>query len=174
MASKRSQVTPEECGSYFYTYVELTEDLELKDALEKGMVETRSFFDRIPKDSWNYRYAEGKWTPLEILLHIIDTERIFAYRALRFARSENSDLPGFDQDEFADNSYASSRTMPDLINEYVAVRMANISLFGSFNDETLRRMGRASNNAMSVRAAGFIICGHENHHIKIIKERYLS
>ena len=98
---------------------------------------------------------------------------MFAYRALQFARAENVEIRGFDQDEFAANSNANLRTMEELLDEYIAVRTANIVLFTSFTEETMQRMGIASNSPLSVRAAGYIICGHEKHHIAVINERYL-
>ncbi len=124
-------------------------------------------------ENWQYSYAEGKWTPKEILLHTIDTERIFCYRALQIARSENAILPGFDENLFAENSNANERSPEDLINEYRTVRQATTALFESFSEQTMNNTGNANDKPLSVQAAGFIICGHELHHINIIKERYL-
>ena len=116
---------------------------------------------------------KGKWTPKEILLHVIDTERIFSYRALRISRSEKAELSGFDENSFAQNSNANNRSIEDLIDEYITVRTATISLFKSFPETIMKNTGIASGKPLSVVAAGYIICGHEIHHVNIIKERYL-
>lgn len=118
------------------------------------------------------RYAPGKWTPKEVLLHLIDTERIFTYRALRFARGDAQSLPGFDENEFAANSEANDRPLSDLLTEYHAVRAATLALFGSFNAAQLDRVGLANGGATSVRALVFITAGHERHHLAILRERY--
>ena len=167
------QLSTTEFNEYYKRYIDLAIHLPLLQGLADGMLETHSFFEGLPSDKHEFRYAEGKWTPKEILLHLIDTERVFAYRALQFARAENVEIRGFDQDEFAANSNANLRTMEELLDEYIAVRTANIVLFTSFTEETMQRMGIASNSPLSVRAAGYIICGHEKHHIAVINERYL-
>jgi enterochelin esterase-like enzyme len=118
------------------------------------------------------RYAPGKWTPKEMLLHIIDTERIFTYRALRFARGDAQSLPGFDENDFAANSEANDRLMNDLLTEYHAVRAATLALFGSLNAAQLDRAGLANGAPTSVRALVFITAGHERHHLSILRERY--
>ncbi len=173
MANRRSDVRQDECGAYFYQYVSLVNDIELVPALEQGRDETAKFFGAIPEDRHEYSYAPGKWTPKDMLLHIIDTERIFAYRALRFTREQDTDLPGFEQDIFAASGNANSRTMNDLLDEYTAVRNSNIAMFRSFDDAALVRIGKASNTNMSPRAVGFIICGHEIHHMAVLRDRYL-
>ena len=114
-----------------------------------------------------------KWTIKEIIQHIIDTERIFTYRALCIARKDKSLFPGYDQDDYAVNSEANNRSMISLMNEYKSVRLSSIILFESFSSEMLKRIGIASNSNLSPRAVAFITIGHENHHCEIIKERYL-
>jgi enterochelin esterase-like enzyme len=118
------------------------------------------------------RYAPGKWTPKEVLVHIADAERIFAYRALRFARADAQELPGFDENEFAANSEANDRPLSDLLTEYHAVRAATLAFFGGLNGGQLERAGRANGGATSVRALLYIIAGHEQHHLRILRERY--
>ena len=118
------------------------------------------------------RYAPGKWTPKEVLMHLADSERIFAYRALRFARADAQELPGFDENEFAANSEANDRPMSDLLTEYHAVRAATLAFFSGLNGGQLDRAGRANGGATSVRAVLFIIAGHEQHHLRILRERY--
>ena len=118
-------------------------------------------------------YAPGKWTLKEMLLHQIDSERIFAYRALRFARADSQDLPGFDQDTYAAHSGANARSLASLLAEYDATRAATLALFGSFTDEQLDRRGSANGGPATVRALLYIVPGHERHHLNIIRERYL-
>jgi len=118
------------------------------------------------------RYAPGKWTPKEMLLHITDVERIFTYRALRFARGDSQALPGFDENDFAANSEANDRPMSDLLTEYHAVRAATLAFFGSLTPAQLDRVGLANGAATSVRALLFITAGHERHHLGILRERY--
>ncbi|MDT0554893.1 DinB family protein [Patiriisocius hiemis] len=163
---------PTEFNPYFAQYINLASSNDILESLAKSMLVTHDFFENISKEKLNYRYADGKWTPLQVLLHIIDTERVFAYRALYFARSNGGKLVGFDQDEFIENT-SSDLHLDELLKEFIAVRTATISLFKSFNENTLKKKGIASGNELSVRAAGYIICGHEVHHINIIKERYL-
>ncbi len=138
-----------------------------------GLKTTTAFFEGIPNAKWTYQYAIGKWTPKDILLHIADTERVFAYRALYFARSNNAELKGFDENAFAETALANSKTVADLIQNYVSVRNATLNLFKNFNETQLKQLGEANGSMMSVRAAGFVICGHEIHHCNIITERYL-
>jgi len=128
----------------------------------------------IPEDKLYYRYDEGKWTIKEILVHIIDDERIYAYRALRFARKDSTELAGFDQENYAVNSGANKRSIESILHEFETVRKATISLFESFTDEALTSSGIANGNKVSVRALGYHIAGHEKHHVNIIRERYLD
>jgi hypothetical protein len=124
-------------------------------------------------DKFDYRYADGKWTIKEIIQHIIDTERIFAYRALRISRNDQTPLPGFDENDFANNTTAQTRGLQDLLTEFSAVRHSNLLLFKSFSDEQLLRVGIASEHSISVRAIGFILIGHQKYHQKVFEERYL-
>lgn len=158
---------------YFKQYIDLVEEDTLNDAFKSGMLNTETFYKSISEDVWSYKYAEEKWTPKEILLHTMDTERIFCYRALYIARSEQAKLNGFDENLFAENSNANSRSVKSLLHEYASVRTATISLFESFSEKILNKTGIANDKPLSVKAAGYIICGHELHHINIIKERYL-
>ena len=174
IAMKTSELTQTEYFEYYKPYVALVGDLSLVAALENGLVETKRFFnDIIPSEKHLYQYSIGKWTPKEILLHLIDTERVFCYRAMFFARDQGSSLGGFDENIFGVNCNANGRTMVDLLIEYIAVRSASICLFQSFDKAALKQGGMANNQPLSARAAGFIICGHEIHHKNVIKERYL-
>jgi uncharacterized damage-inducible protein DinB len=145
----------------------------LVEELEISVHRLVKFVREIPMDKFDYRYAEGKWTIKDILLHLIDSERIFAYRALRFARNDKTELPGFDENSYVDEANANQRSIQDLLTELLVVRQASLTLFKSFSEEQLLCKGIASNNPMSVRALGFIIIGHQNHHQKVFEERYL-
>ena len=131
------------------------------------------FFESIPKEKQNYAYAEGKWTIKEVLQHLIDGERIFCYRALRFARKDATPLPGFDENLFAETAKADKRNWDDLIEEFKAVRRSSELLFGSFDEEQLDASGISNNHSNYVLGFGYITVGHTLHHMKVIKERYL-
>lgn len=144
------------------------------NVLRKQTRSFEGFLNGIPKSKRNYRYAEGKWTVKEVLQHIIDAERIFAYRALCFARKDATPLPGFEENDYAANSKADQRKWKDIVKEFEAVRRSTETLFGSFDDEQLDTAGTSSGKSNYVMAIGFIIAGHANHHIKVTKERYLT
>lgn len=141
--------------------------------LNEELKNTVSFFESIPVNKLEFKYAEGKWSIKDILLHLIDTERIFTYRALRIARNDTTELPGFEENDYVHEAKADFREIKSLIEEYIAVRKATLNLFSSFSNEDLFKIGKASNATISVRAIGYIIQGHEIHHINIIKQRYL-
>lgn len=127
----------------------------------------------LPEEKLYYRYAPGKWTIKEVLVHIIDDERIYAYRTLCFARNEQTPLPGFEQDDYARYSGANERELSTIFDEYEAVRQATITLFNGLPEEALTRSGMANNNRATVRALGYHIAGHELHHLHIIRQHYL-
>lgn len=142
--------------------------------LRDNLTATTDFIGALDGEKLSYRYAKGKWTIKEILAHIIDDERIYSYRALRFARNDQTELPGFEQDDYALESRANDRTIEALLKEFAAVRNSTIALFDSFDGQVLTRSGLASGNVMSVRAAAYHIAGHELRHMNIIRERYLE
>lgn len=119
------------------------------------------------------RYAPGKWSLKEMLVHVTDTERIFAYRALRIARGDQQPLPGFEQDDYVPASGADARTLEDILHEQNTVRAATLSLLASFSAEAIGRFGTASGQPVSVRAMAYLLAGHEAHHLNIVQERYL-
>ena len=169
-----SKPEPGEYAPYTISYIGLLPDDGLiLEHLQENVIATSDFIRALPEDKLTYRYAEGKWTIKEILAHLIDDERIYAYRALRFARGDQTELPGFEQDDYAPESRANERSIEDLLREFATVRSATISLFESFDSSVLTRMGVASGNVMSVRAAVYHIAGHELRHMKIIREHYL-
>lgn len=168
-----SQLLENEYSGGFTTYVQEAGNVNLIEELEISLHDFIRFVQNIPMDKFDYRYAEGKWTIKEIIQHIIDTERIFAYRALRFSRNDKTALPSFDENDYVDNTNANNRGLQDLLTELSAVRHSNLLFYKSLSEEQLKRIGTASNNQMSVRALGFVIIGHQKHHQKVFQERYL-
>src|SRR6185369_8134008 len=163
-----------EYAPYTIMYIGLLPDDGLiLQHLQDDLLATTDFIRAAPKEKLTYRYADGKWTIKEILGHLIDDERIYAYRALRFARNDQTELAGLEQDAYVIESGANERSLDDLLEEFAVVRRATIALFTSFDDEMLKRCGVASGNVMSVRAIAYHIAGHELRHLNVIRERYL-
>lgn len=163
-----------EYSEYYGYYISLNATDNLILNLENQLQVTSDFFKSIPVDKLEFQYEVGKWTPKDILQHIIDSERIFAYRALRFARFDSINLPGYEENDYAEFANANSRSIDDLIEEYKFVKLATIHLYKSFSEKMLLHIGQANNAPASVRAIGYIISGHEIHHINIIENRYLK
>ncbi|MBO0329980.1 DinB family protein [[Muricauda] lutisoli] len=169
-----SELPSSEYNPFYQTYVMALGNVELIEELVRGKDELLSLLKEIPEQKLDYAYAKGKWSLAEALIHVIDTERVFQYRALCIARNDKTPLPGFDQDDYVPYSNAANRSKASLVQEYKAVRDSTIALFNSFDQEAIKRIGLASDSKMSVRALGFIISGHQAHHVRIIKERYLA
>lgn len=165
---------PNTYGEFHKNYVDLVPQDNLYEALNESASVSSEFWNSIPEEKGDYRYAEGKWSIKELLQHIIDSERVFSYRALAFARGDKTELPGYEENDYADNCLADSRTLKDLVEELELVRKSTLSMFKSFDDSVLDSLGKASGSNMSVRAAGFVIVGHEMHHINVVEERYLE
>jgi uncharacterized damage-inducible protein DinB len=163
-----------EFPQYAIMYIGLVPDdgLLLKH-LQDNFIAIKELILSLPEEKLLYRYAKDKWTIKEILVHIIDDERIYAYRALRFARNDKTELPGFEQDDYALNSGANDRSVQNILEEYEAVRNATIALFNGLPEDSFMRSGVANKNKATVRALAYHIAGHELHHINIIKEKYL-
>lgn len=162
-----------EYHSYYKSYIDNATSKYIIEGLQFNLKSVVAFLSQIPEDKHNYAYEAGKWTIKDVLLHIIDTERIFAYRALRIARGDKTPMAGFEQDDYVLNANALNRTFASLIEEYKAVRNSTITLFSSFDKTAFLNIGTASSAPASVRALGYIITGHENHHLSVLKERYL-
>lgn len=166
--------TDQESHDYFKLYInQVTADNFLK-VLEDALESTIQFLENIPAEKWDYRYAEGKWSLKEAFIHVLDTERVFAYRAMRVARNDMTPMPGFNQDDYVPFYNADERSPYSIIEEYRAVRSATVAQFSNYTDEMLDRIGTASEHAISTRALGFMIAGHEIHHLRITRERYLA
>lgn len=158
---------------FYKNYVKLIEETDVIQALRLSGARAQILIHSIPESKADYRYAEGKWTVREVLAHLIDAERIFAYRALRFARNDKTPLAGWDENQYAPFLNASGRPLKKLGDEMVHLRSSTVDLFESFTEEMLLRKGVANNNEMSVLVLGFVTAGHEAHHLKILTERYL-
>ena len=143
---------------------------QLKSSLEK----TKKLISALSDEELNFRYNKNKWSIKEILVHIMDDERIYSYRALAFARNDKTNLPGFEQDDYNINSDTSERTIENIMEEFEAVRISTIKLYNGFSNRTLIRKGIANGNQASVRALGYHILGHELHHINMIEDVYLK
>ena len=168
-----NQLPENEYSKFNATYIKALDNVHLIEELEICLHDFIRFVQNIPMDKFDYRYAEGKWTIKDILQHLIDAERVFAYRALRFARNDKTELPGFEEDDYVLEANANKRSIQDLLTELLIVRQSTLALFKTFSNEQLLYIGIASNNPMSVRALGFVIIGHQNHHQKVFEERYL-
>ncbi len=165
----------DEYPAYAVQYIGLLpDDGRLLEHFATNLTALKSLLCPLSESELLHRYAEGKWTIKEVIGHIIDDERIYVYRALCFARGDPTQLPGFDQDQYALHSGANRRSMEDLLEELSDVRAATISFFSNLDEEAWTRMGVANGNRASVRALAYHIAGHELHHVNIIRERYLK
>ena len=163
---------PDEYSAYAARYVDLVGNDPILEILERQKEESYNLFTSLSAEKALYTYAEGKWTIKQIVGHMADTERVFAYRALVFSR-ESVTLPGFDQDVYMEQATFNSRPLEDLANELKTVRESSLYLFRSLTEAQSTQKGIASGSPFSVRAFAYMIAGHEMHHMKILKERYL-
>ena len=163
---------PDEYLAYYERYITLVPDGSLVDTLVDQHRDTIRMLREVSDDRGLYAYAPGKWTIKEVIGHLSDAERVFSYRALRFARGDGQPLAGFDENAYAPAGRFNERPIGDLVDEFQAIRAATVHLFRYLNDEELARRGIANNNPISVRALGFVIAGHERHHAKLLRERY--
>jgi hypothetical protein len=173
---KSIEMIPEnEYAPYYRKYIQGLEDNN-KSIIE-NLIDSQKEFENVLKnvslEKQNYAYAKGKWTLKELIQHVIDTERVFNYRAMCFARNDKTSLPGFDHDLFINNANIDARDYADLLTEMAVLRESTILLFKSFSDEALLRIGLGSENKMSVRALGYLFSGHQLHHLNVVKELYL-
>lgn len=159
---------------FYKTYVSYVQEMDLFDALKHADEQVQQLIAAIPEEKGDYRYAGDKWTLKEVLNHMMDTERVFAYRALRFARNDKTALHAFAQDDYAHEANAHNRTIKQLGAEMHRLRQTTIDLFSAFTPDMLQRQGVASNKSISVLNLGYVIAGHDLHHRKIVMERYLN
>lgn len=169
---KRPQ--PSEYSEFYEGYISLVKNENIIKELEDQLLELQTLISMVSAEKEEYAYAEGKWTIKQVVGHIIDTERIMAYRALRISRKDKTQLSGFDEDFFIANSNFNSRNLFHLAHEFSLVRESNLALFKSFTEEMVDQLGSANGKAISVRALLYIIVGHTRHHMNVIKEKYLK
>ena len=160
-------------ADFYQGYINLVKEDNIREAIARNTKQFRKALDSIPGKRHDFAYAEGKWTIREMLQHIIDCERVFSYRALRFSRMDPTPLPGFDEQLWGTHSGGATRRWKDLRKEFDSVRETTAYLYSSLSDEQLRFVGSANEKPLNAFTIGFIIPGHVAHHIRILKERYL-
>lgn len=163
-----------EAAEYYFNYIDLVPDGDVSSVLEAQLAETLALLARVPDGRVDYRYAPDKWTVREVLNHVNDTERLFAFRAFWFARGFESALPSFDQDVAAARAGAGGRPWSSHVDEFRAIRASTVSLFRHLPADAWLRRGTASGNPFTVRALAYIAAGHVTHHANILRERYLE
>lgn len=159
--------------AYYQGYVKNITEEPLIELLRSSEADFTYLLNTFSDEKAALAYDEGKWSVKDLIQHIIDSERVFVYRAMRFARNDSQELPGFDQDMYAEEANADNRHINELMGEFTATRSSSISLFTSFSNEQLARRGTASGVVFSVEVLGYLVSGHLLHHLKIIRERYL-
>lgn len=164
---------PDEVSGFYHGYVDLVPEGDVLAQLEHGMQETRALLARFGEERGSHRYAPGKWSVKEVVGHVIDGERVFAYRALRIARGDRTPLPSFEQDDYVAAAGFDRRSLADLLEELALLRAANLCLFRSLTPADWERSGTASGNSIVACAFPFILAGHETHHRRVLAERYL-
>lgn len=167
-------LSADEYGEYYSKYVKLSEGQNLFDQLEKNRSNLKNIFQGLSEKQTNHSYASGKWSIKEVLGHVIDTERIFNYRALAISRGEKVSLPGYDPNLYVENANFSDLSADNLLSDYDVVRDSTISLFRTFNDTHLLRRGNVGTTEFTVRALGYVVAGHEMHHLNVLNEKYLN
>ena len=158
---------------FYHGYINQVEQDDLASAIKDHSSAFIEFFDQIPANKRDYRYADGKWTIKEVLQHIIDAERVFVYRAMCIARKDTTPLPSFDENAYAVTSKAEKRDWEEMMEEFRSLRKSTDILFRSFDNDQLEASGTASGKSNYVLAFCYITLGHATHHLKVIKERYL-
>lgn len=161
-----------ELAAYYAKYIELVPEGNILEILQKQIDEMKETLYMVDEEKSKYRYAENKWSIREVIGHLLDGDRIFAYRALRFSRNDKTEIAGFDQNNYVPNSNHHNIPLKTIVEEFELVRKANILLFSSFTDEMWLRSGIANKNNVSVRAIVYIMAGHCKHHLNVIREKY--
>jgi hypothetical protein len=156
----------------FERYVSLVGESDVVPAMQAQGHDLRSRLDALTEQQAGFRYAPGKWTPREMLGHVIDCERIFGYRALCLARGERQSLPGFEQDDYASRAGHDAVPLTELAEEFTALRTSHVHMFAYFDDPAWTRMGLVNGNPTTARAMAFVIVGHARHHANVVKDRY--
>ncbi len=165
--------TKKDYPAYFEHYINLIEETDIISALKTNHQATLDFIEEIPRLKQSYFYDDGKWTVKQVINHIVDTERILGYRALRFARGDNQQPLSFDENLYAKNANLSNTNMQMLVDEFDSIRLSNILLYKQLSEKEMLLTGKTGGGETTVLAMGYFICGHAQHHINVIKERYL-
>ncbi len=163
----------DEHAPYHERYLRLVPDGDIVDTLARQARETRALLAGLDAAKAGYRYAPGKWSVRDVLGHVTDSERVFAYRALSFARGASAELPGFDEGEYAQAAAFDRAVLADLLDDFEAVRAASLALFRRLDAAAWERQGVANGTRLSVRALAWLVAGHERHHVAVLRERYL-
>jgi len=163
---------PDEHDPYYSRYISLVPEGDVLDTLRAQVADIQALLGGLSEDQGNFRYAAGKWTIKEVVGHLSDTERVFAYRALRIARNDQTPIEGFEQDDYVRFGPFARRSLAGLVEEYDAVRQSSLCLLRALDEEAWSRRGIANKATVSVRAVAFIMAGHELHHRRILKEKY--
>lgn len=163
-----------EYDPYYERYILLVEDRDIIDTLASQPTVLQDLLTAVPEDRGGFAYAEGKWSLKEVLGHLIDGERMFAYRLLRISRGDETPIEGFEQDGYIENAHSNDRSFADLLEEFSLLRRANMIFFNNLRDDAWSRVGTANNVKISVRALVYIMAGHIEHHLGILRERYLN
>lgn len=164
----------DEYAPYYHQYIKDVSQIDIIEYLAQQLDEAVKLFSGISESKSSFRYAEDKWSIKEVLGHIMDAERIFAYRALCISRNDKNNLPGFDENDFIRNSNYSALLTKDILEEFAALRQSNLKMFKNFSEEMWTRKGMANKNQVTVRAIAYILAGHALHHLNVLRERYLS
>ena len=163
-----------EYDPYYEKYVTLVANDDIVGTLAAQPTRLQDLLTGLPEEKGGFAYADGKWTVKEVLGHVIDGERMFAYRLLRISRADETPIEGFEQDGYIENAYSNSRSFADLLEEFSLLRRANLMLVKNLTDAGWARIGTANNVKISARALIYIMAGHIEHHLGILKERYLA
>jgi uncharacterized damage-inducible protein DinB len=170
-----SKPTPDQHPDWAPVYInKVADDGKVLDFLAEGFQEVLALVQPLSEEKWEYRYAEDKWTIKEVLVHLMDAERVFTYRGLSAARGDKTSLPGFDHNAYVPASRANQRSGAGILEEYRALRAATLAFFQHLDEEALNTIGEAKNQPCSARGMVYMIAGHERHHLQILRERYLN
>lgn len=164
----------EKVAPYFHRYIRLVPETDALGYLKSGFDQSCRFFNAISEEQSMYAYQPGKWTIKQVLGHLTDSERVFAYRALCIARNDKTNLPSFEEDDYVANACFNQVLWVDLVRQYKNLRVSTIDLFASFDEQAMKREGTVNNAPSNVKALLFIIAGHEIHHLNVLKERYVD
>lgn len=170
--SKRPEA--DEYAAFYSGYIARVPEVDIVETLRSQIGVTTAYLRSLPESMGDHSYAPGKWSIREVIGHMSDAERVFAYRALRFSRGDSTPVPGFDENAYVAGSSFGRRTLEDLISEFEHLRQATVALIGALDEETISLRGVANGTGVSVRALAFILAGHEAHHVEILRTRYLQ